>query len=210
MRYVRNEKGIALVLALILSLIALAIISTLVYFVTQGTEISGFQKRYHTAREAAEGGVELATKEVISRTIGSTDLTTDRANIQNDLVALNLLLPATTTNACLSDKLQLSTANWANCGADNTSLVPTTAPDVTFTLFGVAPQPNFDVFAKIVDTVSGNSNRSGIDLEGIGVVETTTGMVTPKHFPIMYRVDIQAQRAGNPDERANLSVLYAY
>ncbi len=71
MKRLNNERGVALVMALILTLIILAAVSALLYLVTQGTMMSGYQKRYQTALEAAKGGMELATKEIISRTIAS-------------------------------------------------------------------------------------------------------------------------------------------
>ncbi len=60
MRLIRNEKGIALVLVLVLSLIALAIVSALLFMITQGTQLSGFHKFYRTSEEAAMGGVEAS------------------------------------------------------------------------------------------------------------------------------------------------------
>jgi hypothetical protein len=215
MRYVKNEKGIALMMALILAFIGLAIISALVYLITQGTIVSGFKKRYQTALEASHSGTDLMTKQVIPDLIGSGNISADINTMQASLAEITLNFPVAPN--CLQDKLlrptfinNYGTFNWPNCGAANTSLDPTTAPDLTFTLLGVAPQPNFNVAAKIVDTVEGNSDRSGLELEGLGVAESGSGMITPKHTPYMYRIELQAQRAGTPDERANLSVLYAY
>ena len=54
-----NEKGIALVMVLILSAIALAIMAALVYMLISGTQISGMQKRYRTALEAGVGGADV-------------------------------------------------------------------------------------------------------------------------------------------------------
>jgi len=220
-----NQKGIALVMALVLSVIALTIISALMYFVTQGTSISGFQKRYQTAQEAAQGGVELTAKEIISRTIGSkdaADLTNIKSALQGEYnsfpLIFSLSFPATTSTSCLRDKLLLSTFvgatstfNWPNCNAVlSTSLDPKTNPDISLTLAGIPPQPNFSVFAKIVDTIEGNSDSGGLSLEGMGVTESGSGMVTPQHVPFMYRIEVQGERSTNPDERANFSVLYAF
>ncbi len=54
-----NEKGIALVTTLVLGLVALVFIGALLYLLTSGTKISGTEKRYYTALEAAKGGAEL-------------------------------------------------------------------------------------------------------------------------------------------------------
>ena len=63
----RNEKGLALVMVLVLSLIALTIISTLIFMVTQGTKVSGFYKRYSTSLNAGYGGAEIVTSLVNNR-----------------------------------------------------------------------------------------------------------------------------------------------
>jgi hypothetical protein len=213
-----NEKGIALVMILILSAIALAIMAGLIYMITTGTQISGLQKRYQTAQEAAQGGVEFVAKEIVPRTIGSTDVT-DLTNIESTLQSeyslIYLSFPATSSASCLRDKLLRSTVDWTNCNSDNKSFDleksdGTTIADFTLRLTGVAPQPDFSVYAKIVDTIEGNSDCSGLSLEGLGVTESGSGMVSPQHFPIIYRIEVQGERSTNPDERANFSVLYAY
>ena len=55
-----NNKGIALVMVMILSLISLAIMSGLIYMVTSGTQVSGIEKRYSTALEAGKSGKDIA------------------------------------------------------------------------------------------------------------------------------------------------------
>jgi len=195
----KSEEGIALVLALILSLISLSIVAALIYFVTQGTVISGFQKRYHTAEEAGKGGIEFFTKEIIPKTIGGTDLST--------LGTYGGLITSQTTDACFSTKLTQLTANWGGCSS---SLDPNDTPDVIFTFTGVAPQPDFNVYAKIVDTIPGNSDTSSLEIEGLGVVESGSGLVTPRSIPYIYRIEVQSERATNPDEQANFTVVYAY
>ncbi len=61
-----NQKGIALVTTLVLGLIALAFIGALLYFLTSGTKISGVEKRYYTALEAAKGGANLVISNILS------------------------------------------------------------------------------------------------------------------------------------------------
>lgn len=209
MKRVNNEGGFALVMALILTVLILAAVSALIYLVTQGTAMSGYQKRYQTALEAAKGGVDLVTKEVIEKTIGGTSL--------SSLGTYGGLMNVSSANdACFSAKLINSTALWpSGC---NSTLNPKEAPDITLTFPGIAPQPNFTVFAKIVDTVGcasatncPNSDVSGLALQGGGVIEGSgSGMVSPKQVPYMYRIEIQAERATNPDERSTVSVLYSY
>ncbi|MCL5024096.1 MAG: pilus assembly PilX N-terminal domain-containing protein [Nitrospirae bacterium] len=232
MRYSANERGVALVMALVLAVIALAIVSALVFLATQGSMLSGFQKRYQTAHEAAGGGVEFMTKEIIARTLPATTyypdltpLTTSISSLQNDYSLISLALrSATTSAACLRDKLVVTrivtqsgttTDYWTNCGADSKSLElkkpdGTVISDWSFELSGVAPAPSFNVFVKIVDTVAGNTDTGGLALQGMGVVEAGSGLVSPAPEAYLYRLEVQSERKDNPDERANFSVLYAY
>lgn len=54
-----NEKGVALVMALIIGLSVLVIATGIIYFIIQSTIMSGAGKRYTTASEAADGAVEV-------------------------------------------------------------------------------------------------------------------------------------------------------
>ena len=57
--FICNEKGIALVMILILAAISLVIMAGLLYMITSSTQITGMQKRYKTALEAGIGGSEV-------------------------------------------------------------------------------------------------------------------------------------------------------
>jgi len=229
MKCMNNERGVALVMALIFSLIVLATVSALLYLVTQGTMMSGYQKRYQTSLEASRGAVDMVSKEVLTKVIGqalsASLLDTAKSSLKTAYSQVGLDFPTTTTTACLQNKLLLSpwyltTYNWTNCGAGNVLLDPKQSPDITFQLAGpspLLPDQNFNVYAKIVDTVGcttatdcPNSDTSGLDLQGQGVAEAGSGMVSPKQVPYMYHIEVQAERVTNPDERSNLSVLFAY
>jgi hypothetical protein len=230
MKRLNNEQGIALVMALILSLVILATVSALLYLVTQGTMMSGYEKRYQTSLEAAKGGLDLSTKEVVAKTIasayldlmegGNTNLTAMKTSLQADYSEISLAFPPQTTTACLRNKLllltkNLSVDNWPDCSADNYSMEfkksdGTNISDMTFQFAGPTAAQDFTVYAKIVDTTPGNSDTSGLDLQGQGVVESGSGLVAPKQVPYMYRMEMQAERVTNPDERSNLSVIFAY
>ena len=217
MKYLRNEKGIALITALLITLILLAIVLTVIYLITQGTVLSGFQKRYQTVHDAAYGGIDITAKDLIPKIItGSASLGT---------MTYGGRLAATASDACFTSKLTIPTTYWSGCTATAGNPDIKTYPDMTFTLTGLAPQPNFVVYAKIVETLpnlplsfcgsastcpAGNSSRSPVILEGEGVASNNSGMNTPQHFPYLYRIDIQAERQTNPDERANITSVYAY
>jgi hypothetical protein len=226
-----NERGFALVMALILSVIVLATVSALLYLIIQGTSMSGYQKRYATSLESAKGGADFVTKAIIPLTFGQVSvaaLTTIEGTLKTQYnvsspLPLNLQFPSTTPT-CLYAKLTTTTwvgttDNWqaAGCTADmeSTTLIKpggAVVSDVSFVLPGPVgtTEQNFIVYAKIVDTITGNSSTSGVNLIGGGVVSGNSGMVPVQQSPFMFRIDIQAQRQNNPDEQSTLSVLYAY
>ncbi|GFP21965.1 hypothetical protein HKBW3S06_01191 [Candidatus Hakubella thermalkaliphila] len=95
-----NEKGIALVMTLVISAIVLAVMAGLIYMITVGTQISGIQKRYKTAHEAALGGAEVAYKYI---------------GVRGDpgISGISFLFSPGISDACRNLKLNQSTSNWA-------------------------------------------------------------------------------------------------
>jgi hypothetical protein len=67
----------------------------------------------------------------------------------------------------------------------------------------------YRVYAKIVDTVQGNS-EVGAGLLKSGVVSTGAGEVTAVSVPYLYTIEVLSQSQVNPTERSKLSVLYQY
>ncbi|MCI0469332.1 MAG: pilus assembly PilX N-terminal domain-containing protein [Nitrospirae bacterium] len=199
--YYRNESGIALAVALLFTLIGLAIVMAVIYLVIQETRMSGFHKTYHTSLEASHGAVDIFTKEIISKTM-ITGATLSGLGTYGDR------LQAHATDACFSDKISKKTTDWA--AGCSSSIDAKTSPDITLTLRGIPPQADFNVFTKIVDTNTGNSSKSGVELVGLGVAESNSSIITPMHIPYILRIEAQGERVNNPDERTNISVLYAY
>lgn len=202
MNSIRNQQGIALVTALMFTLISLAIIMGLLYFMTQSVQVSGSHKRYKTALEASYGGADVVLKEVIPQMFqgySSSQLTTAFSGIG---------MQVDTSSACMKLKLTTPTSQWpASCSQ---TLNPKTSPDINFKLQaqGLSSEP-FSVYSKIVDTVTGNTDTSGLQLEGSGVAESGS-IITPQHFPYYYRVEVQAEKSTNAKEQANLDIQYAY
>lgn len=212
MKILRNERGIALVTSLMLSFLALVIILALLYIVSQGTKLSASSKRYKSALEASYGGAEVFTKDIIPLLMKGT---TDGTSLSS-VLAGNAPVFGNTT--CLNGvngaggKLNSIPSKWgAYCTGNMKSVAPNVSPDTTFTLRGQPGQPDFKVYAKIVDTQPGNSDVSGTESldSGAGVAYGAAG-VSPKHMPATYRIEVRGERATNPLEKANLSVLYAY
>jgi hypothetical protein len=204
MRLINNEKGIALVTSLMLTLISLTMAMALLYMVTQGITTSAAHKRYHSSLAASHGGIEVFTKEILPRILKGEQALALTA----DFLDINLNIP---TYNCLDDKLNKSTGAWTNCGAQATSIDAKSGFDVSFKLRGAPLQPNYTVYSKITDTSAGNSDPTGIDYldSGAGVSGSGSG-VNPKHIPAMYRIEVQGEKETNAKENAKLSVLYAY
>ncbi|MBJ6801875.1 pilus assembly protein PilX [Geomonas propionica] len=218
MSTVRNENGIALVTALLFTLISLGIMMALLTIVIQGTQVSAANKAYKNATEAGYGAVDLVTKDIFPTILSSAF---DQRYQDNMLDKVGMALSS--GNPCLTQKMTTSTSsvNWSNCSALATTPLPKEAPDLTFTLKAADGSAGFKIFTKIVDTKCGgdtsagqlctNSDTSGIDyLDVGGGVTAGSGSVTPQHKPAYFRLEVQSERAVNPKEKAQMSVLYGY
>lgn len=226
MKILRNERGMALMMAMVITLISLAVVMALLYFITQGMQLSASSRRYKSALEASHGGVEVFTKEILQwyieelgqNTVASRGLLIQ--NIGNLPNVFNGVAPTFSNYSCMTDKLNKIPSKWGtsstHCGYNPLSgdlrvHDPTVNPDAIFKLRGTPDQPNFNVYAKIVDSLPGNSDMTGITgLDaGAGVAYGAAG-VSPIHIPATYHIEVQAQRETNPQERAKISVLYTY
>lgn len=197
----KNNSGIALITALMFTLIALGIILATYQLVQRGTELSGLFKRYRTAMEAAMGSYEFFTKEFIVKTLEGETL-----NLNDPTISQVFRPDEPISYTCIRSKLTTSpeAGGYTNCQGNSTDLNPTVSPDLIF---------HFDPFIaylKVTDTAEGNSEIGGTPLAGSGVVEAGTTFITPPHIPYLYRIDILAQRQGGAMERAWLTGLYCY
>jgi hypothetical protein len=205
MKWIRNENGVALVTALMLTLISLGIVMALLLMTTQGTKFSGMNKRYKTALEASYGGTEIFTKDIfpfIMKNYSSPTLSNDVQTAFGGSTVTRVL----SDQKCLQSKLTKSTADWP-VGCSNTPLAKQD-PDISFNLAATSGN-QFVVYSKIVDTVKGNSDVGGLQLEGSGVAQSSS-VLTPQSFPYIYRLEVQGERQNNPTAQANIEVLYAY
>lgn len=222
---VRNEKGVALIVVLVLSAVALAVMAGLLYIVLSRTQISGLQKRYKTALEAGFGGVDIAYQFISLRGDSSSqsafvaELTS--FGINPVVSGLFVTTPASCTRsssvACgdlpeytgLEAKLNLPTSCWAGCSdTQNLNANDNTTFDIAFQLPGSGTA--YNVYAKVVDTVLGNSG-AGENLIAHGVTDPRQGERV--RLPYMYTLEVEAGNANQPlesRERAKLSILYEY
>lgn len=224
MKTLKNNEGIALVTSLMFTLISLGIIMALLTIVTQGTRVSAANKKYKTAIEAGYGAVDMVSRDVLPAILKGTfdsaynDLL--KNNLYINMVINNINFPLSTLDACFNQKVGSSTASWALCTAQSKNMVPKDSPDMTFNLKATTDTVGFKVFAKISDTRCGsdvvgqpcsNSDSTGVDyLDAGSGVASSSGSVTPQHRPAYFRIEVQSERAVNPNEKSQLSVLYAY
>lgn len=214
MNLLRNNNGIALVTSLLFTLISLGIVMALLTIVLQGTRMSSAHKTYRNATEASYGAVDYLTKDLIP-TILTGKFDGPYQTAMTTAIDMNALTP------CFNEKVTLPTSQWTACTGSPTTPVATQSPDITFNLKSTRDPEGYQVYAKIVDTRCGgdttasqpcsNSDTSGVDyLDAGGGVASASGAVTPQHRPAYYRLEVQSERAVNPQQKSQLSVLYAY
>lgn len=214
MRYLDNDDGIAMVTALMFTLVTLAMIMSLMYYVLLGTKMSAAQKKYRNSLEATYGGTEFVTKAVIPRifnnySVGKVSLLADFGG------SSKLDLQFAQDDAIIKAKLSNPPIGWGTgttTGARH-DVNPKIKPDFIFTLKGQAGGSDYKVYSKIVDTVPsvGLIDASGIDFLDAGIgVSGTSSTTQASRTPNIYTVEVQGEAAVNPREKASLSVLYAY
>jgi hypothetical protein len=190
MGLLRNDKGLAMLMVMVLSAIALVVISGLIYMTTSGTSISGMQKRYKTALEAGEGGIDVSYQLIDAR--GNPNIT-----------GLGLVINA--SSACLTDKLTKATSNWT-AGCDSSRTIDITNATTYDTRFDIG---SYRVYSKIADTVDGNSG--GVEgLVKTGVVVSNPGEVPVKSVPYLYTLEVDVRNQADTAEKARISALYQY
>ncbi|MHB8057963.1 MAG: hypothetical protein ACYDHC_08725 [Desulfuromonadaceae bacterium] len=220
MRLLTNNKGIALVTSLMLTLISLTIVMYLLLMITSGTKVSGANKRYRTALEASYGATNLVINDAIPLIF-----TQVIANGGGSAAIFDDLYPASVnftlgSDSCVMDKLTKPTAQWG-VGCSNTS-DPKVGADFTLNLNSTSADSAYAVSAKIVDSECPDKRAypagkcTGSDLSGYEMLDGGQGStggssgITPKAMPATYRIEIIGEKSDNPKEKSRLSVLYAY
>ncbi|MHB8110124.1 MAG: hypothetical protein ACYDHW_08840 [Syntrophorhabdaceae bacterium] len=203
-------KGVALVTSLIVISVAAGIFAAVMYYALTGSEISGLQRKYQSSKEASLGAIDIFTKDILPRTVSGTNLSAAITGM-----AVPSVMPSIQANTgqdlCFKEKLSKPTAQWT-AGLCNSSPDPLVNSDIVFNLkSGSTATRPYVVNVKIIDTVKGNSDKSGVVLEiAGGVVDDRTGMVEVRHYPWLYTIVTDARPQNSTTERANIEVLYAY
>jgi hypothetical protein len=207
-----NKTGVALVLVLMIIVLSAGLLAAIMYYALSGSEISGLQRKYATSKEASLGALDIFTKDLIPNILQdqAKGLSGVAAELAQGAGIVSSMAPGTgVTNACFLSKLSSPTAGWTGC-TSATNPDPTVSPDVVLKLQSASGGKPFEVRTKIIDTIFGNSNTSGLALTGTGVVESGLNEIAAQHYPYLYTITLQGQQENSTTERANFEVLYAY
>lgn len=218
----KSERGIALVVVLILSAVSLALMTALIYMITAGIQISGFQKRYKTSLEAGKGGTDLFYMLVDRR---GDFMDTNQFKDGLDLAGLNPSI------ALISDCSGTSMGGTQYKGLQAKLLTPTSSWDPVNCNMSISIDPDnpatydmklelgtnkYNYYAKIVDTIEGNTGPGALGggsasgLLNSGVVSSGTGEIQVMQKPYLYAMEVMATNSTNTSERSKFSILYQY
>jgi hypothetical protein len=182
-----SERGAALLLVIVLSTIALVIMTTVLYMITLSTQLSGAEKRYRTAHEAAMGGIQI----IVGAIQNQAPITVPGVSI--------------VWNTSYSTKI----TNGNTSGFDASRDINPNDP-ATYDFYVDLGSPAYRVFAKICEIKKGNTKK------GYKPVTLKTGVVPPAGAamgaitPTFYSFSILAQKATNPSERTRMDLVHIY
>ena len=225
---ITNEKGIALITALMFTCIGLVISMAHLYSVLGGIRTSAALKRYRSATDAAYGGTDIVLKDIITTSFGYNDylIANPGAAFADFMKNSMAQLSSASFSSCMQQRLTTPSTQWTGACA-NPDLNPKNSPDITFLLNASSGTGTpYKVYSKVVKTMertflelnadgtqqtvvsAGNSDTSSVALDG-GSTTDGQGVVIP-HYPYIYRIEVQGEQRDNPKEKSNISVMYAY
>lgn len=191
-----SERGVALVLVLVLSAIGLIVMTTVLYVILVGTQMSGSEKRYRTAHEAALGGIDVMRKIIQDQGAGVVPGVT------------TTYIPGVTINFMNSFLTKINPANTLAAPLDTAVSIDPSTPS-TYDLYVEVGSPVYRVYAKMTQKQQGNTNK------GYKQVRVKTGVVPAEpgmgeiHFTY-YTFNILAQKAANPNERVRMDLVHIF
>ncbi len=205
---VKNDKGIALIVAIVFAFIILALVSMALYISMQSTKISGSFRQYRSAVESAVGAFR-ETKEILGYIKN------------NNAVSFpsNLLDKKTT---CLHYKLNTQTSNWTDselsdnqCRATSTTLAENINTNYIKNYYDLKYSVGtYLVYVEIVNAAKGNTSGSSASKKliagGVTTSKRGTNIIHPPTIPSLFRIEVVAESTKNPKDKAHISVVYGY
>lgn len=211
-----SERGAVLIVVVVLSAIALAVATSLLYMITAGTKISGMERRYRTARDASYGSVE-----VLGQMIFTKQTNTDPSFLN----PLNPTYPADTsgcqgtagasTATGLRAKILTDSSTWTAVCNPVGMINPDVLNSYDFS-FDIGTSPVYRVYARIVNTIRGNTMGGYAGQEVGSTLDTHQGVVSMQtelpveNIPFSYLIEIDTRNLSDKNERSRLSVFYHY
>jgi hypothetical protein len=216
----KSEKGIVLVVVLVLSAVVLAVMTALIYMITSGTQISGLQRRYKTSLEAARGGSEIFYQVIGTR----GGMTGANMTVLSQPTCSGTSLYTGMTYTGLQAKLMTSSSQWVGCNSSLTINLSDAVPyDMMLVLGGTTAgtAPQYTFYGKIVGSIEGNSaSLAGGGATGGGLYEGSvitglgaasgSGSIPVVSKPYLYAIEADTENSANASERAKFSIIYMY
>lgn len=204
MKFIKNEKGQALVMVLFFSLIASLMILAVLYLVIRGTAVSGMQKRFQTSLDAAYAGVSAQTRYVKQGSYSMND-----PMFSGSTVSLSAGAPGTCTYQKLFFAYGASGALWSSCTAASLTIDAEADPEFQYAVNG--QNTTYTVSQKIVDTRRGLTAQRppGVELPTGVAYGGDTGIALTQQAYVYYAVEVKA-RDSKKGEIARISFDYAW
>jgi len=205
---IKNDKGIALIVAIVFAFIILALGSMALYISMQSTKISGSLKRYRSAVEAAEGAFGETRK--ILGYIKTNSTVSFPSNLLDN------------KTACLHYKLNTQTSNWTDsglsgnqCRAATTTLAENVNTNDIKNYYDLKYSVGtYIVYVEIVNAAKGNTSGSSTSKKltagGVTTSKRGTNIFNPPTIPSLFRIEIVAESTKNSKDEAHISVVYGY
>ncbi len=213
----RSERGVALLIVLILAAVSLGIMTAMIYMIFSGTQISGMHKKYRTTAECADGGTEMFRQLIEMR-----GHPTDTTNYLNSLNAFSMNAVITTDVNCtgkdgtgedhtgLVTKIMADGKKWSAQCKRSVTIDPADATSYDMSM-ELGTTHKCVVYAKIADTDEGNTGGSAqVANMHKGVVSSRGSAFFGAAEGYLYAIEIEARNAANDAERVKLSILYQY
>jgi Tfp pilus assembly protein PilX len=202
----KNQKGIALIVALIIAFIILALGGMALYVSMQSTKISGGFKQYRSSIEAASGAFN-ETNRILEGIKSGTTVSLPNTLIDNK-------------TSCLYYKLNNPTTSWTNDDLSNDNCFSTTDKAKSTNIDDIKNYydlkyslGNYIVYIKVSGTAEGNtssSSNNGLTAGGVTSNKQGTNIVHPPTIPYLYRIEIVSESKLNSNDKAHISLLYGY
>jgi len=206
---IKNDKGIALIVAIVFAFIILALGSMALYISMQSTKISGSFKQYRSALDSAIGAFG-ETRKILGYIKTNSTISYPSNSLDNK------------TTTCLRYKLNTPTSNWTDsglsgnqCRATTTTLAENVNTNNIKNYYDLKYSVGtYIVYVEIVNAAKGNTSSSSTSkkLTAGGVTTSKRGVniIHSPTIPSLFRIEIVAESTKNSKDEAHISVVYGY